>query len=82
MPKYFEDLTIKEMFEHHDHTYMMSDDHRYYKNGRYEADIIEQKVADNGGWTEELVNEPKIKEKKLIKTVKECKISATFFEND
>ena len=29
-----------------------------------------------------LVNGPKIKEKKLIKTVKECKIYATFFEND
>ena len=57
MPRYFEDLTIKEMFEHHDHTYMMSDDHRYYQNGRNEADIIEQKVADNGGWTEELVDE-------------------------
>ena len=55
--KYFHELTLKEMFEHHDHTYQMSDDHRYYKNGRYQVDIIEDKVAENGGWTEELVNE-------------------------
>ena len=55
--KYFEDLTLTEMFEHHDHSYMMSDDHRYYENGRYQADIIEDKVAENGGWTEELVDE-------------------------
>ena len=56
MPRYYKDLTLTEMFEHHDHTYQMSDDHRYYKNGRYQVDIIEDKVAENGGWTEELVN--------------------------
>ena len=57
MPRYFNELTLTEMFEHHDHTYQMSDDHRYYKNGRYQVDIIEDKVSENGGWTEELVNE-------------------------
>ena len=54
MPRYFEDLTLKEMFEHHDHTYMMSDDHRAYENGRREAEIIVDKVKSEGGWTKEL----------------------------
>ena len=30
MPKYFHELTLKEMFEHHDFTYEYSDDNRYY----------------------------------------------------
>jgi len=56
MAKYFNDLELEEMFEHHDHTYMMSDDNRYYESGRRERDIIENKVEENGGWTEELVD--------------------------
>ena len=56
MPKYFKDLTLTEMFAHHDHSYMMSDDHRWYQNGKMEADIIEDKVAESGGWTKELVD--------------------------
>jgi len=56
MPKYFNDLTIEEMFEHHDHTYMMSDDHRAYKEGREQRRLIEEKVDSIGGWTEKLVN--------------------------
>ena len=32
--RYFDDLTLEEMFKHHDHTYMMSDDSRYYEAGR------------------------------------------------
>ena len=56
MPKYYHELTIEEMFEHHDHSYMMSDDHRWYQNGKMEADIIEDKVAESGGWTKELVD--------------------------
>jgi len=56
MSKYFDDLTIKEMFEHHDHTYMMSDDNRYYESGRRERDILEDKVKSQGGWTKELVD--------------------------
>jgi len=55
MPKYFHELTIEEMFEHHDHSYQMSDDHRYYENGRKEYKIIEDKVKEIGGWTKELV---------------------------
>ena len=56
MPRYFEDLTLKEMFEHHDHTYMMSDDHRYYKEGMEQRRLMEEKIDSIGGWTEELVN--------------------------
>ncbi len=55
-PKYFEDLTLEEMFEQHDHTFMMSDDYRYYKWGRREKEIIEEKVKSMGGWTKELVD--------------------------
>ena len=32
--KYFNDLTIEEMFECHDYTYQMSDDNRASTNGR------------------------------------------------
>ena len=56
MPKYFHELTLEEMFEHHDHTYQYSDDNRAYVNGKKERDIIEDKVKDSGGWTKELVN--------------------------
>ena len=56
MPKYYHELTIEEMFEHHDHTYQMSDDNRAYENGRQQRDILEEAVKDSGGWTEELVN--------------------------
>ena len=56
MPKYFHELTIKEMFEHHDHTYMMADDNRAYENGRQQREILEDKVKSSGGWTEELVD--------------------------
>ena len=55
-PRYFKDLSLEEMFECHDHTYMMSDDNRYYESGRMERDIIEDKVKSVGGWTKELVN--------------------------
>ena len=52
--RYFDDLTLEEMFKHHDHTYMMSDDNRYYEAGRREAEIINDKVESQGGWTKEL----------------------------
>ena len=54
MAKYFHELTLEEMFEHHDHTYMMSDDNRAYENGRFEAQVIVDKVKESGGWTKEL----------------------------
>ena len=46
-PRYFSDLTLEEMFECHDHTYMMSDDFRYYESGRREQQIIEDKVKES-----------------------------------
>ena len=56
MPKYFKDLTLEEMFECHDHTYMMSDDNRYYERGRQQYKLICDKVDEQGGWTQELVD--------------------------
>tara|TARA_A100001201_G_scaffold79198_1_gene70943 strand:+ start:154 stop:399 length:246 start_codon:yes stop_codon:yes gene_type:complete len=53
-PVYFDDLTLEDMFKYHDHTYMMSDDNRYYEKGRRERDIIEDRVKSVGGWTKEL----------------------------
>ena len=55
-PKYFNDLTLEEMFECHDHTYMMSDDYRYYEEGKRQRDIMYAKVEEQGGWTQELVD--------------------------
>ena len=56
MPKYYKDCTLEEMFEYHDHTYMMSDDNRAYENGRHQRDIMRAKVEEQGGWTKELVD--------------------------
>ena len=56
MTKYFNELTLEEMFEHHDHTYMMADDHRAYENGSKQAKIIVDKVKSEGGWTKEMVD--------------------------
>ena len=56
MPKYYEDLTLEEMFECHDHTYMMADDSRSYENGKRQRDIMYAKVKEQGGWTQELVD--------------------------
>ena len=56
MPKYYKDCTLEEMFEYHDHTYMMSDDNRAYENGRHQRDIMHAKVEEQGGWTKEMVD--------------------------
>ena len=56
MPKYYKDCTLEEMFEYHDHTYMMSDDSRAYENGRRQKQIMDAKVEEQGGWTKELVD--------------------------
>ena len=53
--KYFNDLTLEEMFEAHDHTYQMSDDHRWYSNGREQMKKNNNKLDEAGGWTKELV---------------------------
>ena len=56
MPKYYDDLTLEEMFEQYDHTYMMSDDSRAYENGRRQREIWSAKLEKQGGWTKELVD--------------------------
>ena len=55
MAKYYDDLTLEEMFEHYDHTHMMADDHRAWQNGRRQREIWQAKLAKQGGWTKELV---------------------------
>jgi hypothetical protein len=55
MAKYYDDLTLEEMFEHYDHTHMMSDDHRAWQKGQRQREIWQAKLAEQGGWTEELV---------------------------
>ena len=55
MAKYYDDLTLEEMFEQYDHTYMMADDHRAYENGRRQREIWSAKLEKQGGWTKELV---------------------------
>ena len=55
-PRYYDDLTLEEMFEAFDHTYMMSDDSRSYENGRRQREIWSAKVEEQGGWTKELVD--------------------------
>ena len=53
---YFNDLTIKDMFKNHDWTYMYSDDGRAYNSGRKKQEIINDKIQELGGWTQELVD--------------------------
>ena len=55
-PVYYEDLPLKEMIEHHDFTFCMSDDYRYYEKGRRELELINKKAEAEGGWTKELVD--------------------------
>ena len=55
MAKYYDDLTLEEMFEHYDHTHMMSDEHRAWQKGQRQREIWQAKLAEQGGWTEELV---------------------------
>ena len=54
--KYFNDLTLEEMFEHHDYTYQMADDHRYYSQGREQMRLINEKLDEAGGWTKKLID--------------------------
>ena len=55
-PIYYEDLPLKDMIEHHDFTFCMSDDYRYYEKGRRELELINKKAEAEGGWTKELVD--------------------------
>jgi hypothetical protein len=56
MAKYFDDLSLKDMIKYHDFTYMMADDHRYWKGGLRQMELINEKVKAQGGWTKELVD--------------------------
>jgi len=55
MAKYYDDLTLEEMFQQYDHTHMMADDHRAWEKGRRQREIWQAKLVEQGGWTEELV---------------------------
>ena len=56
-PVHFHELPIKKMIEHHDFTYCMSDDNRYYEQGRQQLQLINKKVDEEyGGWSKELVD--------------------------
>jgi len=54
-PVEFEDLSLEEMIIKHDGWYMMSDDHSVWQNGVREESIINKRVAEQGGWTKELI---------------------------
>ena len=55
--KYYHELPIKEMIQHHDFTYCMSDDNRYYEQGRRQLQLINKRVdEEHGGWSKELVD--------------------------
>ena len=55
--KYYNDLPAFDMIKHHDFTYCMSDDHRYYESGKRELELINAAVdKEYGGWTNEVVD--------------------------
>lgn len=53
--KYFDDLTLEEMFKSHDWTYMYSDDNRYYMSGRRQKELIDNKIEKSGGWSQDIL---------------------------
>ncbi len=53
--KYFDELTLKEMFASHDWTYMYADDNRYYENGRRQKELIDNKIQELGGWSQDIL---------------------------
>ena len=53
---YYNDLPIEDMFKRHDFTYNYSDDRKKFDKGRRQEEIINDKIKELGGWTEELVN--------------------------
>ena len=55
-PKYFHELSLDKMLESHDWTYEYSDDHRYWKKGSNERDIIHDKIKELGGFNKEIIN--------------------------
>ena len=55
-PKYFHELSLDKMLESHDWTYEYSDDHRYWKKGSNERDVIHDKIKELGGFNKEIIN--------------------------
>ena len=53
--KYYDDLTLEEMFKAHDWTYMYSDDNRYYTSGRRQKELIDNKIKESGGWSQDIL---------------------------
>tara|TARA_R100001244_G_scaffold66693_1_gene54806 strand:+ start:408 stop:653 length:246 start_codon:yes stop_codon:yes gene_type:complete len=53
--KYFHELSLDKMLESHDWTYHYSDDHRWWKKGREEMNIINDKIKEIGGWCPRIV---------------------------
>jgi hypothetical protein len=53
--KYFDDLTLEEMFKSHDWTYMYADDNRYYTSGRRQKELIDNKIEQSGGWSQDIL---------------------------
>jgi len=53
--KYFDDLTLEEMFKAHDWTYMYSDDNRWYEQGRRQKELINNKIEQSGGWSQDVL---------------------------
>ena len=51
----FKELALEEMITKHDGWYMMSDDHSKYEQGVWERNVIEDRIASIGGWTDDLV---------------------------
>ena len=53
---YFHELSLDKMLEAHDWYYQYSDDHRYYKKGSEQQNIIHKKIKELGGWNQEIVD--------------------------
>lgn len=53
--KYFHELSLDKMLKAHDWTYQYSDDHRYWKRGSEERNIIHNKIKELGGFNKEIV---------------------------
>ena len=52
---YFHELSLDKMLESHDWTYQYSDDHRYWRKGSDERNIIHNKIKELGGFNKEIV---------------------------
>ncbi len=53
---YYNDLSIEDMLKQHDYTYHYSDARGAFEGGRRQEEIINNKIKELGGWTQNLVN--------------------------